>query len=139
MWFLAQMVSWISSSAFTSLANGVVSVLNKKQDTAVVKLNVDGATNAQIIQAGTAAMHEQAALATLRWGWWGTRYLMLAAALPPVIHSGAIYLDSTFRFGWAIPRAPGVYEGQELQIIAVVVGILTVQSIGGGFLAALKR
>jgi hypothetical protein len=139
MTFLLGILNWISSSAFSAIANGVVTVLNKRQDTAVVQIGANKEVDLANVAAATALMHEQAALETLRWGWWGTRWLMMVAALPPVIHSGAIYLDSTFRFGWAIPRAPGVYEGQELQIIAVVVGILTVQSIGGGLLAAIKK
>jgi len=129
---LLGILNWLSSSAFGAIANGVVSVLNKKTDAQIAKIGADKETNVAQIQAATAAMHEQAALATLRWGWWGTRYLMLAAALPPIVHSGAVYLDSTFKFGWAVARAPGVYEGQEIQIIATVVGILTVQTIGGG-------
>jgi hypothetical protein len=136
--FLLGILNWLSSSAFGAIANGVVSVLNKKTDAQIAKIGADKETNVAQIQAAAAAMHEQAALATLRWGWWGTRYLMLAAALPPIIHSGAVYLDSTFRFGWAVARAPGVYEGQEIQIIATVVGILTVQTIGGGIAGRLR-
>lgn len=132
MGFLLGLVNWLSSSAFGAIANGVVAVLNKRTDAQITQIGATKETDIAQIQSATAAMHEQAALATLRWGWWGTRYLMLGAALPPIIHSGAVYLDSTFRFGWAIARAPGVYEGQEIQIIATVVGILTVQTIGGG-------
>jgi hypothetical protein len=133
MWtVLLGLVNWLSSSAFGAIANGVVAILNKKTDATITQIGATKETDLARMQAATAALHEQAALATLRWGWWGTRYLMLAAALPPIIHSGAVYLDSTFRFGWAISRAPGVYEGQEIQIIATVVGILTLQTIGGG-------
>jgi hypothetical protein len=150
MFFLAQIVSWISSAAFTSLANGVVSVLNKRSDSAVAidQANVGAGKEVDIAQinASVAMMHEQATLATVRW----------AAALPPIMHSGAVYLDSipfpylawqTWWFeieqhaqgSWAVARAPGVYEGQELSIIATVVGILTVQSIGGGIVAAITK
>lgn len=160
MWLIAQIVSWISSSAFTSLAKGVVDVVNKKTDATVSinAANVSAGERVDIAQlnANVAMMHEQAALATVRWGWWGTRYLMMAAALPPILHSGAVYLDSipfpylawqTWWFAieqhvqgsWAVARAPGVYEGQELSIIATVVGILTVQSIGGGIVAAITK
>ena len=136
--FLLGILNWLSSSAFGAIANGVVSVLNKKTDAKIAEIGAAKETDLAQITAATAAMHEQAALATLRWGWWGTRYLMLAAALPPIVHSGAIYLDSTFKFGWAVARAPGVYEGQEIQIIATVVGILTVQTIGGGIAGRLR-
>jgi len=39
------------------------------------------------------------------------------------------YLDSTFKFGWAIAKAPGPYEGLEVEIILGCVGILTAQHI----------
>ena len=134
---LLGILNWLSSSAFGAIANGVVAVLSKKTDAQIARIGAAKETDLAQIQAATAAMHEQAALATLRWGWWGTRWLMLAAALPPIVHSGAVYLDSTFRFGWTVARAPGVYEGQEVQVIATVVGILTVQTIGGGIASRL--
>jgi hypothetical protein len=91
------------------------------------------------MQANSAAFHEQQQLAALRWGWWGTRWLLVAAALPPIVHSGAVYLDSTFRFGWAIARAPGVYEGQELTIIAAVVGYQLGQTAIAGLFGRFAR
>ncbi len=90
-------------------------------------------------QASASAYHEQMQLNALRWGWWGFRWLLVAAALPPVIHSGAVYLDSTFKFGWAIARAPGVYEGQELTIIAAVVGYQLGQTAIGGLIGRFSR
>lgn len=90
------------------------------------------------LQAHVAAAEDAKEVSMLRWGWWGERYLLLAAALPPVIHSGAVYLDSTFRFGWNVPRAPGVYEGQELTIIASVVGYSVIKSGFGAMIGRLK-
>lgn len=155
---LLAIVNWFSSAAFSAIASGVVSVLNKRSDATVAinTANVGAGKDVDLAQinASVAAMHESAALATLRWGWWGTRWLMVAACLPPIIHSGAVYLDSTFcndalhvctwigtsmGMPWKVPRAPGAYEGQELSIIATVVGVLTVQSIGGGIVAAITK
>src|ERR1700737_3851349 len=131
MTIILAVLNWLSSKEFTAVATGVVEVLNKRTDATVAinTTNVGAGKDVDLAQisAGVAAMHESAALATLRWGWWGTRWLMVAACLPPIVHSGAVYLDSTFKFGWAIARAPGVYEGQELSIITTVVGVLTVQ------------
>ncbi|MCS3725517.1 hypothetical protein [Bradyrhizobium betae] len=148
MGFFAKVVAFFSSQAFLGLANGVVSVLNKRSDSAVAINQADVGAGRDVdlaqINANLATMHEQAALATLRWGWWGTRWLMLAAALPPVIHSGMVYLDSCPFWwhdvgSWGVARAPGVYEGQELSIIATVVGVLTVQTIGGGIVSAIIK
>ncbi|MDB5555445.1 MAG: hypothetical protein JWL86_5429 [Rhizobium sp.] len=149
MWgLLIKLVAFLSSDAFGGIAKGVVDVINKKTDATVSinAANVDAGARVDIAQlnASVALMHEQSGLEVARWGWWGTRYLMLAAALPPVIHSGMVYLDSCPFWGhpigsWAVARAPGVYEGQELSIIATVVGILTVQSVGGGIVSAIAR
>jgi hypothetical protein len=81
---------------------------------------------------------------------------VLAAALPPVMHSGAVYLDSipfpypawqTWWFSiamhvqgsWEVARAPGVYEGQELSILAAVVGYQLAQTGVGGFMSWLNK
>lgn len=144
----AKVVAFFSSQAFLGLANGVVSVLNKRSDSAVAinQANVTAGRDVDLAQinANLATVHAQAELAALRWGWWGTRWLMVAAALPPVIHSGMVYLDSCPFWGhavgsWGVARAPGVYEGQELSIIATVVGVLTVQTIGGGIVSAITK
>ncbi|WP_298952029.1 hypothetical protein [uncultured Methylobacterium sp.] len=50
-------------------------------------------------------------------------WLMSLIALPYVLHSGAVMLDTTFRFGWGVPVAPGKfaeYEGQILLSFFVV-------------------
>jgi len=36
--------------------------------------------------------------------------------LPAGLHWTAVFLDSTFRFGWAVPSLPGPYAGAEQQI-----------------------
>jgi hypothetical protein len=83
---------------------------------------------------------------------------LLFIALPPAFHSGQIYLDSCALFfpifgdglfslkpilhevgSWHVGRAPGVYEPQELKILATCVGVQTVQSIGGGIVAAITK
>lgn len=162
MGLLVRVVAWFSSAGFTALASGVVSVLNKRSDSAVA-INKDNVAAGQAVDiaqlnAATAAMHESAALATLRWGWWGTRYLLLFIALPPAFHSAQIYLDSCAVFfpifgagffslepvyhlvgSWHVGRAPGVYEGQELSILATCVGIMTAQHISDGIVGAIIR
>lgn len=102
-------------------------VSDNKTSVAVAETNATKEVDLAGIQAGAAELHEQIDLAKLRWGWWGERYLMLAAALGPVAHSDAVYFDSIPFWhhavgSWGIARAPGVYEGQELKVIAAVVG-----------------
>jgi len=122
-------VNWLSSGAFTAIANGVVNVLNKRTDARIRQVEADQAVDTAQIGAAVPILQAQAACNAQRWGWWGTRYMALAAALGPIIHANAIYLDSTFKFGWAIAKAPGPYEGLEVEIILGCVGILTAQHI----------
>jgi hypothetical protein len=122
-------INFLSSNAFTAIANGVVGVLNKRTDAKIAQLSANKETDIAAIEGGVAVLQVQAANNAQRWGWWGTRYMALAASLGPIIHANAIYLDSTFRFGWAVAKAPGAYEGLEIEIILGCVGILTAQHI----------
>lgn len=153
-------VNWLSSATFGKIVDGVSGVLKNRSDNATATHTIDVTSGRDVaiedIHANAQAFHEQTELATLRWGWWGTRYLVLAAALPPVMHSGAVYLDSIpfpypvwqtwwFSFAmhvqgsWEVARAPGVYEGQELSIIGVVVGYQLAQTGVGGFMSWLNK
>jgi len=122
-------INWLSSGAFTAIANGVVNVLNKRSDASIAQIQANSDVDVASIQASIPIVQAQAAISQQRWGWWGTRYMALAAAIGPILHANAIYLDSTFRFGWAVAKAPGPYEGLEVEIILGCVGILTAQHI----------
>lgn len=126
---LTFLLSFLTSGGLVSLVNAVIGIINKRTDLKIEQVKADGQADAAAITAAVPILQAQAAIHQQRWGWWGTRYMALGASVPAIIHTGAIYLDSTFRFGWAIAKAPGVYEGLEVQIILGSVGILTAQSI----------
>jgi len=48
--------------------------------------------------------------------WWGAHAMVYLFGLPAALHWNAVYLDSTFKFGWAVPALPGPYAGAEQQI-----------------------
>lgn len=48
--------------------------------------------------------------------WWGAHLMIYLFGFPAALHWGAVFLDSTFRFGWHIPALPGAYAGAEQQI-----------------------
>lgn len=48
--------------------------------------------------------------------WWGAHLMIYLFGLPAALHWGAVFLDSTFKFGWGIPALPGAYAGAEMQI-----------------------
>jgi hypothetical protein len=122
-------IHWLSSGAFAAIANGVVTVLNKQTDAKIAEIGAGRDVEVSQIQAAIPVLQAQAESNEQRWGWWGTRYMALGASVPAIINCGAIYLDSTFRFGWAIAKAPGPYEGLEIQIILGCVGILAAQHV----------
>lgn len=122
-------INFLSSGAFNAIASAVVNVLNKKTDAKIAQVEAGKDIDVATIQASIPIAQAQAANNAQRWGWWGTRYMALLASIGPIVHANAIYLDSTFKFGWAIAKAPGPYEGLEVQIILGCVGILAAQHI----------
>ena len=122
-------INFLSSGAFNAIANAVVNVLNKRTDAKIAQVQADKDVDVAALQASVPFAQAQAASNAQRWGWWGTRYMALLASIGPIVHANAVYLDSTFKFGWAIAKAPGPYEGLEVQIILGCVGILTAQHI----------
>jgi hypothetical protein len=48
--------------------------------------------------------------------WAGAHFMVYLFGLPAGLHWAAVFLDSTFRFGWAVPALPGPYAGAEQQI-----------------------
>lgn len=155
-------INFFSGATFGRIVDATSTVLVNNSNNAAQahKVDVEAGRDVQIetIHASAASFGQQMALATLRWGWWGTRWLLVAAALPPIYHSGMIYLDSCPWLiwphidagwpslmlahepgSWKVARAPGVYEGQELQIIAVIVGYQLAQTGIGGFVEWLNK
>lgn len=150
--FIARLfASGIINVLGSTIVQPLLGYLSKRTDADLQKFvtGTEAERDTQIahIRANAEAFHEQQALAALRWGWWGTRYLLLAAALPAVYHSGMVYLDSCPFFlwwphevgSWSVGRAPGVYEGQELQIMAAVVGYQLGQTLVGGVASYLTK
>ena len=49
--------------------------------------------------------------------WWGARLLYLVGGGAAVTHFAAVMLDSTFRFGWGVPKCPAPYDTYEWAIV----------------------
>lgn len=67
--------------------------------------------------------------------WWGAHLMIYLFGFPAALHWGAVFLDSTFRFGWRVPALPGQYAGAELQIalsfFILAPALPIIQSISG--------
>ncbi len=99
----------------SSLLKPVLSYLQQKDSSARdIKLAEIGSDKDQaiaLVQAEVAANKERAAVSH------DFKPLVYMTALPYVLHSGAVMLDSTFSFGWNIPAAPGPFSNYESQIL----------------------
>ena len=80
-----------------------------------------------------------------------TQWLIFAALVPPLLHQGMVFLDSTpfpyidFDYlwptikthivgSWSVPKAPPPYDEREWQLIASLLGIQGGLSVGLSFL-----
>ena len=68
-------------------------------------------------KAALAAQGEMARLRAAQNTWWGARLIILVAGGSASLHFAAVMLDSTFRFGWGVPRCPAPYDGYEWAIV----------------------
>ncbi len=55
-------INWLSSGAFTAIANGVVNVLNKKTDVRIAQVQADKETDIAAIQSAVPILQAQAAI-----------------------------------------------------------------------------
>jgi hypothetical protein len=91
--------------------------LGKKQE-----VQLDGFRNATGVDldAYKAALDAQIETSRIRAAanaWIGARIITMVAGLPAAVHFGAVMLDSTFRFGWGIPKVPAPYDQYEWAIV----------------------
>jgi hypothetical protein len=104
-------------SIVSGLAGPLLGYLGKKQE-----VRLDGFRNATgfDLEAYKAALDAQIETSRFRAAanaWIGARIITMVAGLPAAVHFGAVMLDSTFRFGWGIPKVPAPYDGYEWAIV----------------------
>lgn len=119
----------------TGIVGPVFSYLGKKQD-----VTLDGFKSAtdEDRQTATAWLDYQERIQALKLqaaNWWGPRALYMVVGGSAAIHCAAIFIDSTFRFGWAVPPCPKPYDSYE----AWVVGSLFVVSLAKGPISAASQ
>lgn len=106
---------WLLGPLFNLLAKPFLSYLqakdNAKRDITLAQIGAEKDQAVALVQAEIAANAQRAGMAHEFKG------LIYAIALPYVLHSGAVMLDTTFTFGWGIPTAPGKFAEYEGQIL----------------------
>jgi len=115
------LIGSILSAIFSGIISPILTAWSNVK-TQQLKSEVDGFTaavggDATIGKAYLDAQMENARIMAASNTWVGARLIILVAGLPAAIHFGAVMLDSTFRFGWGVPKCPPPYDGYEWSII----------------------
>lgn len=111
------MMTWVLSLLSSPLLNKIADILQKRADAQVAMRTSDNTTGAQIAADLLRANVETNKQKLLQQGWWGAKAIILIAGVPAAVHMGAIFLDSTFTFGWGIPKIPEPYDSYEERIV----------------------
>lgn len=121
----------------------VADILQKRADAQVQMHGQAAKAGTDVALAEISAQIEQQRLKkemmTAEHMWWGYKVIILGVSLPFVTHVAAIALDSTFKFGWGIPRLPGEYAQMEKDVLMSF--FIITGAAGGlkGIVALLKR
>lgn len=148
--------TFLGGGGIGGIAKTVTDYLGKLSDNDTAKVTAAVGADAEVakeqIRASATAFHDRVDLIKsvklMQW-------LIAAALVPPIMHSGAVYLDSTpflylgwdsilphFAFheqgSWAVVKAPPPYDEREWQMIASLLGIQSVATIGLGALKLIR-
>lgn len=110
-------IGTIVQSFIGGIVGPLFGYLTKRQE-----VQLDGFRNATGIdlEAYKAALEAKIETSRLRASansWLGARIITMVAGVPAAMHFGAVMLDSTFRFGWGIPKVPAPYDQYEWAIV----------------------
>lgn len=129
--FLLSLLAWIAPRGFDGLLNAVLGHLSKKVDAQLDGFTTGTAADTERLKAALDAHVEMSRMKAAQNAWWGAKLIVLTAGLPCAIHFAGIMLDSTFRFGWGIPKVPDPYSAYEWAVIQsffLVMPVMTLSS-----------
>lgn len=142
MWTIIWQALMGNLSGVISAVTGVIGKLSDN-DAAKLRAAIGADTTVAVTQLQTEAQVTTARFDYLG-GMWITQWLIAIALLPPLIHSGMIYLDSSpFLWhnvgSWGVPKAPPPYDEREWLMIASLLGIQTAVTTGLGITRMMLR
>jgi hypothetical protein len=139
----------ILMSGITSIATGIVgpvfTYLGKKQDTTLDGFKTAAGYDVIAFQAAAAHEQEMTKLKLQADAWWGPRLLYMVVGGAAALHTGGVFLDSTFTFGTGhygnlgVPPLPGIYATFEQWVVASLFVISTVGQIPNAVAAWLRK
>ena len=124
-------MGWFASLllGLPGVAGKLLDYLGKRSDNTVLTNGQNVTADTTIAQAQLTAYVEErkviaAERAKLSESLW-TAWMIPTAFALCIIHFGAIVLDSTCHFGWAVAKLPPPYDDLEIKIMVTVIGIKT--------------
>lgn len=139
---------WIGAAAkglMTGLVGPLFVHLDKVTDTQLDGFKTASGIDLDAYKAATAHEAEMTRLKLEANSWWGPRLLYMVVGGTAALHTGAIFLDSTFTFGTGhygnlgVPPLPGVYATYEQWVVASLFVISTVGQIPNAVAAWLRK
>jgi len=95
----------------------VKSYFSNKANSEIEKTKVEGEVAVALVNAELESRKAQKEILLADQGWWVTAWIRPLTAYPFVLHVAAISLDSTFKFGWGVPKLPSPYDQMEWTIL----------------------
>jgi hypothetical protein len=111
----------IIGSIVQSIVQGVVGplfgYLGKRQEVQLDGFRTATGVDLDAYKAALEAQIETNRIRASANSWIGARIITMVAGVPAAMHFGAVMLDSTFQFGWGIPKVPTPYDQYEWAIV----------------------
>ena len=101
----------------SSLLTPLLGFLTSKETIELDGFKTAAGLDTEAYKAALAAQVQIAELRAAQNGWWGARLIIMLAGGSAALHFAAVMLDSTFRFGWGVPKVPAPYDGYEWAIV----------------------
>jgi hypothetical protein len=115
MWFLRWILSLLSSPFLNKIAD--VLLRKAENESKIHGSNTVAATAGVLGWLYAESKFRETQSKYLSSMGWPATVIILGTAIPFVLHVAAIALDSTFAFGWRIPKLPPPYDQMEREII----------------------
>ena len=119
------MLSWLANFLSGGVLDKVLGFLSAREQAKLEAMNSDQLRRHEASESTKLAAKE-IRLATA--GFWEMRLLAAAIAFPFVIHLWSVWLDTQFKFGWAIDKFPAPFDEWEGAILLSFFGLVGIST-----------
>lgn len=148
---IATVIGWLLPLLGNSFLKPVLDYLSTRQNVDLEKFKAAAGGERDVmlaqLQAEVAANAQRAAMASMFFGWWLTRWLIGVMLACAVAHQCAVFLDSMCWItaarphggcGFGFPKLPAPYDEREWLLISTLFGIQQVPNAIAAFARAIE-